>query len=49
VAGEFRFKLVATNGECIAVLDGYTTKDNALNGIESIRQNAAAQLEDRTG
>jgi uncharacterized protein YegP (UPF0339 family) len=49
VTGEFRFKLVATNGECIAVLDGYTTKDNALNGIESIRQNAAAQLEDRTG
>jgi uncharacterized protein YegP (UPF0339 family)/sporulation protein YlmC with PRC-barrel domain len=50
VAGEFRFKLVATNGQTIAVSEGYTTKDNALNGIESVRQNAAAaQLEDRTG
>jgi uncharacterized protein YegP (UPF0339 family)/sporulation protein YlmC with PRC-barrel domain len=33
VAGEFRFKLVATNGQTIAVSEGYTTKDNALNGI----------------
>jgi uncharacterized protein YegP (UPF0339 family)/sporulation protein YlmC with PRC-barrel domain len=50
VAGEFRFKLVATNGQTIAVSEGYTTKDNALNGIESVRQNAAAaQLEDKTG
>ena len=50
VAGEFRFKLVATNGRTIAVSEGYTTKDNALNGIESVRQNAAAaQMEDRTG
>ena len=50
VAGEFRFKLVATNGQTIAVSEGYTTKDNALNGIESVRQNAAAaQMEDRTG
>jgi uncharacterized protein YegP (UPF0339 family)/sporulation protein YlmC with PRC-barrel domain len=50
VAGEFRFKLVATNGETIAVSEGYTTKDNAMNGIESVRLNAAAaQLEDRTG
>jgi uncharacterized protein YegP (UPF0339 family) len=50
VAGEFRFKLVATNGECIAVSQGYNTKDSALKGIESVRQNAAAaQLEDRTG
>jgi uncharacterized protein YegP (UPF0339 family) len=50
VAGEFRFKLVATNGQTIAVSEGYTTKDNALKGIESVRQNAAAaQLEDKTG
>jgi uncharacterized protein YegP (UPF0339 family)/sporulation protein YlmC with PRC-barrel domain len=50
VAGEFRFNLVATNGEIIAVSQGYNTKDGALKGIESVRQNAAAaQLEDRTG
>jgi len=49
VAGEFRFKLVATNGQCIAVSEGYTTKDNAMNGIESVKQNAAeAAIEDKT-
>jgi uncharacterized protein YegP (UPF0339 family)/sporulation protein YlmC with PRC-barrel domain len=49
VAGEFRFKLVAVNGECIAVSEGYTTKDNALNGIASVKQNAAdAVIEDTT-
>jgi uncharacterized protein YegP (UPF0339 family)/sporulation protein YlmC with PRC-barrel domain len=49
VAGEFRFKLVAVNGECIAVSQGYTTKDNAMIGIASVRQNAAdAVVEDTT-
>ncbi len=45
-AGEFRFKLLALNGQTIAVSEGYTTKDNALNGIESVRQNAAVALVD---
>ena len=49
VAGEFRFKLVAVNGETIAVSEGYTAKDSALNGIESVKQNAAeAVIEDKT-
>jgi uncharacterized protein YegP (UPF0339 family) len=49
VAGEFRFKLVAVNGETIAVSEGYTTKENALNGIESVKHNAAeAVIEDKT-
>jgi len=48
-AGEFRFKLVAVNGQTIAVSEGYTTKNNALNGIESVKQNAAeAVIEDKT-
>jgi uncharacterized protein YegP (UPF0339 family)/sporulation protein YlmC with PRC-barrel domain len=48
-AGEFRFKLVATNGETIAVSEGYTAKDGALKGIESVKQNAAAAvIEDKT-
>lgn len=38
--GEFRFRLKATNGQIIAVGEGYTTKPNCLNGIESIRKNA---------
>jgi uncharacterized protein YegP (UPF0339 family) len=49
VAGEFRFKLVATNGQTIAVSEGYTNKDGAMTGIESVKQNAAAAvIEDKT-
>jgi uncharacterized protein YegP (UPF0339 family)/sporulation protein YlmC with PRC-barrel domain len=49
IAGEFRFKLVAVNGETIAVSQGYNTKDNAMIGIASVRQNAAdAVVEDTT-
>lgn len=48
-AGEFRFRLKATNGEVIAVGEGYATRASALNGIDSIRRNAAdAELVDQT-
>ena len=39
-AGEFRFRLKASNGETIVAGEGYTTKENALNGISSIGRNA---------
>jgi len=39
-AGEFRFRLKATNGQVIAVSEGYTTKASAENGIESVKNNA---------
>ena len=39
-AGEFRFRLKATNGQIIAVGEGYKAKKSCLNGIESIRKNA---------
>ena len=39
-AGEFRFRLKATNGQIIAVGEGYKKKDSCLNGIESIKKNA---------
>lgn len=39
-AGEFRFRLKATNGQIIAVSEGYTTKAAAENGIESVKKNA---------
>ena len=39
-AGEYRFRLKARNGEIIAVSEGYTTKTNCENGIESGRKNA---------
>ncbi len=46
-AGEFRFRLKATNGEVIATSEGYKTKASALNGIESVKKNAPeAEIEE---
>lgn len=39
-AGEFRFRLKATNGEIIATSEGYKAKASCLNGVESVRKNA---------
>lgn len=39
-AGEFRFRLKATNGQIIAVSEGYKTKASCLNGIASVQKNA---------
>lgn len=39
-AGEFRFRLKATNGQTIATGEAYTTKAACLNGIESVKKNA---------
>ena len=39
-AGEFRFRLKATNGQIIAVSEGYKAMASCKNGIESIRKNA---------
>jgi len=41
-AGEFRFRLVATNGQTIAVSEGYKNKASAMDGIKSVVANAAA-------
>ena len=39
-AGEFRFRLKATNGQIIAVSEGYKALAGCLNGIESVKKNA---------
>lgn len=39
-AGEYRFRLKASNGEIIATGEGYKTKKSCLNGVESIGKNA---------
>lgn len=39
-AGEFRFRLTATNGQNIAASEGYKAKTSCLNGIESVKKNA---------
>lgn len=38
--GQWYFHLKATNGEIIANSQGYTTKENCINGIQSIKNNA---------
>ena len=38
--GEFRFRLKATNGQIIAVSEGYKAMASCLNGIESVKKNA---------
>jgi uncharacterized protein YegP (UPF0339 family) len=49
-SGEFRFRLKAGNGEVIATgSESYGSKAAALNGIESIKRNAAeANIDDQT-
>ena len=39
-AGEFRFRLKATNGEIIATSEGYKALASCKNGIESVKKNA---------
>jgi uncharacterized protein len=47
--GEFRWRLVASNGQTIATGgEGYKSKDSAKNGIESVKKNAPdAAIEDK--
>ena len=40
-SGEFRYRLKATNGQVIAVGEGYKSKPSVMNGIESVKKNAA--------
>ncbi|MEV8173720.1 YegP family protein [Microbacterium sp. NPDC079176] len=40
-SGEYRFRLKSGNGEVIAISEGYSSKSSALNGIDSMRRNAA--------
>ena len=47
--GQFRFRLKASNGQIIASGESYTTKRAAMNGINSIKKNAAdAPVDDQT-
>jgi len=49
-AGEYRWRLVHENGNIIADSgQGYTTKANAENGINSVKENApSAPIEEQT-
>lgn len=39
-AGEFRFRLKATNGQIVATGEGYKALQGCTNGIESVKKNA---------
>ncbi|MBR6106554.1 MAG: YegP family protein [Oscillospiraceae bacterium] len=43
-AGEFRFRLKATNGQIIAVSEGYKAMSGCVNGIESVKKNADSEI-----
>ena len=49
-AVEFRWRLIHANGQIIANSgEGYTTKANAMSGIDSVKENApSATVEDKT-
>ncbi len=44
----FRFNLLATNGQVIAVSETYSTEDACLSGIESVRSSCLGPVEDQT-
>jgi len=44
----FTFNLLANNNEVIGTSQVYTSKSSAKNGIESVRKNADAEIEDQT-
>lgn len=39
-AGEYRFRLKASNGQNILASEGYKTKASCMNGVESVKANA---------
>ena len=42
--GEFRFRLVAKNGQNICASEGYTTHRACLNGVKSVVKNSGAKV-----
>ncbi|MFF5288348.1 YegP family protein [Paractinoplanes globisporus] len=47
--GEFRFNMVATNGQVVATSESYKQKASALSTISSIQKNAGgATVDDET-
>lgn len=45
---QYYFKVVASNGEVVSISEGYTTKQNCLNGINSLRENVNSEIIDDT-
>ena len=47
-SGTYRFNLLATNGQVIATSENYKSLENCKTGVESVRKNALAEVEDQT-
>ncbi len=48
-SGKYHFNLLAGNGQVIATSEAYESKASALNGIESVKNNApGAETDDQT-
>lgn len=47
-SGSYRFRLKAGNGEVIASSESYKSKASAMNGVESVKKNAGADVVDLT-
>jgi uncharacterized protein YegP (UPF0339 family) len=48
-SGKFHFNLLAGNGQVIATSETYESKQSAMNGINSVKENApAAEVDDQT-
>ena len=53
-AGEYRFRLKASNGETVLASEGYSAKAGCMNGIESVKENSQIperfeKYEDKSG
>jgi uncharacterized protein YegP (UPF0339 family) len=49
LTGKFHFTLLAGNGQAIATSESYESRQSAMNGIESVKSNAAgAEVDDQT-
>ncbi|MFD3533015.1 YegP family protein [Streptomyces sp. NPDC058664] len=45
---EYPFVLIATNGQAIATSEHYESHRTCLNGIDSVKRNADASIQDAT-
>jgi len=45
---EYRFRLIARNGQIVGSGEGYTTRDACKSGIASIKKNADSKIQDET-
>jgi len=45
---QYYFKILAKNGEPLVVSEGYTTKQNCLKGLDSLKENIKSDIDDLT-